>query len=432
MRSTLSAFARRHLFLECLEDRQLLAGNVSAALDAGALVVTGDDVGNNLVISAGPNAGEVTVSGGKIAGQAASETTVNGSLAPVTLPGFGGEIRLQLQGGDDQVLITNLRMEGSLEADLGAGDDTLSIQSNGPNDTDVVLNDGSSIVFGAVRTGVFIAVDGGDGDDSLAIRNLKANGYLAFTGGAGDDNFEQVGKNAALNRLGGSLTLNMGGGADDISIQRLRIPGELIVNDDSGGKAHVQIDSVTVSGNATINTPNSTDDITLGTADIASAFVANRLAITANAGYDQIKLQNVAVEELIIHGGLGNNTVSLTHVSANGSLTITGNDGADNITLNAVFTDLLAVRTWRGDDKITVNQVAAADAFFDLFDGADELVIDDSIFSRLTATFGFDDDKLTFGDLTVIGTATFDGGDGLNTSTNLGGNSIGRLRLINI
>lgn len=432
MRSTLSAFARRHLFLECLEDRQLLAGNVSVALDAGALVVTGDDVGNNLVISAGPNAGEVTVSGGKIAGQAASETTVNGSLVPVTLPGFGGEIRLQLQGGDDQVLITNLRMEGSLDAKLGDGDDILSIQSNGPNDTGIVLNDGSSIAFGPARTGVFVGVDGGAGNDTLAIRNLKANGYLAFTGGAGDDNFVQVGKNAALNRLGGSLTLNMGGGADDISIQRLSIPGELIVNDDSGGKAHVQIDSVTVSGNATINTPNSTDDITLGTADIASAFVANRLAITANAGYDQIKLQNVAVEELIIHGGLGNNTVSLTHVSANGSLTITGNDGADNITLNAVFTDLLAVRTWRGDDKITVNQVAAADAFFDLFDGADELVIDDSIFSRLTATFGFDDDKLTFGDLTVIGTATFDGGDGLNTSTNLGGNSIGRLRLINI
>jgi hypothetical protein len=323
-------------------------------------------------------------------------------------------------------------MEGSLTANLGDGDDTLSIDSNGPTNTGIVLNDGSKATFGPVRTGVFMDVSGGDGDDKLALRNVKANGYLAFTAGAGNDTFTQVGTALATNRIGGALTLNMGSGADNVGIQAVDVRGDLLVNDESGGIAQVRIDRARVIGDARINTPNLADDISLGVADIASAVVANRLAITANQGYDQIKLQNVDVQDLIIHGGLGNNTVSLTHVSANETLTITGNEGRDNISLNVVFTDFLTIRTWRGDDKITLNQVAAADAFFDLFDGADELVIDDSIFSRLTAKFGFDDDKLTFGELTVVGTATFDGGDGLNTSTNLGGNSIGRLRMINI
>ena len=407
----------------------MLAGDVTAVLDGGALVVTGDNLANNIVITTGPEAGEVTISGGKIAAQADSETTVNGSVNPVTLAGFSGEIHLDAQGGDDQVLVTNLRMEGSLEALLGEGDDTLSIQSNGPNDTDVVLNDGSSVAFGPARMGVFVSVNGGDGNDTLAIRNVKANGFLAFSGEAGNDTFVQVGAVAANNRLGG-LTLNMGGGADNVSVQRVRVLGNLIVDDDSGGNARVRIDNATVYGDATIATPDGSDQITLGTADQASAFVANRLVVSANRGYDQIKLDNVDTQELVIYAGTGNNTISLTHVSADESLTISAGDGADNVSLTAVVTDLLVMRTWRGNDKIVLDRVSAIDAFFDLFDGADELVIDDSIFSQITALFGVDDDELTFGELTVVGTATFNGGDGINTSTNLGGNSIGRLRLI--
>jgi len=431
MGRTHSLRARRRLLLEGLEARQVLSGDVVAAIDTGALVITGNNLGNNIVISAGPNAGEVTVSGGKIAGQAGTETTVNGQLAAMTFSGFGGEIRLAMQGGDDQVLITNLRIEGSVEAFLGDGDDTLSIQSNGPNDTDITLNDGSAITFGAARLGVFVSVTGGDGDDKLAIRNLTANGYLAFAGGAGNDDFVQAGTLAANNRLGGSLTLNMDGGADRVSIQRLSILGDLIVNDATGGIANVRIDSASVSGTARIVTPNSGDVITLGIDGLASAFVANRLIVNANRGYDQITLRNVKTQELIVHAGAGNNNVSLTHVSAAESLTITAEAGADNVSLTAVVTDLLVARTWGGNDKITLTDVAATDAFFDLFDGADEMDIEASIFSELTADFGVDDDKLAFGDLTVVGTATFNGGDGINTSTNRGGNSIGRLRLIN-
>src|SRR5690349_12738266 len=128
MGRTLSRRARRSPFLESLETRQVLSGDVTASLDSGALIITGDDLSNNVVISAGAGEGEITISGGKIAGQAASETTVNGELAPLTLAGFSGEIHLNMQGGDDQVLITALRIEGSLEALLGDGNDTLSIQ----------------------------------------------------------------------------------------------------------------------------------------------------------------------------------------------------------------------------------------------------------------------------------------------------------------
>jgi hypothetical protein len=431
MGRTLRARAPRHLLFEGLETRRVLYGDVAAGLDAGALVITGDGLSNSIVITTGEGEGQVTISGGKTLGQAESETTVNGQAGPVTLPGFSGEIRIDMQGGDDQVLITNLRIEGSLEASLGDGDDTLSIQSNGPNDTDIVLNDGSSIPFGPARMGVFVSVNGGDGNDTMAIRNLKANGFLAFTGGAGNDTFVQAGTVAANNRLGGSLTLNMGSGADDVSIQRLSIPGDLTVDDDSGGNARVRIDSASVLGNATISTPNGSDVISLGIDGMASAFTANRLAVTAHRGYDQITLRNVDVQDLVVHAGAGNNTVSLTHVSAAETLTVSAGDGADNISLTAVVSDLLVMRTWRGNDKVTLQDVAAVDSFFDLFDGADQMEINESIFSELTAFFGVDDDKLTFGNLTVVGTATFHGGDGLNSHTNLGGNSIGRLRLIN-
>lgn len=421
----------RHLTLEGLETRNVLSGTVSAVIDAsGTLVVTGDDLANNIVISAGPNAGEVIVFGGRAGAQAGTETRVNGALEPATLSGFGGEVRLNMQGGYDQVVVTNLALEGSLQAFLGAGNDRLSLQSHSSSATNVRLNDGSAIATGPVRLGVFVSVNGGDGDDLITTSNTTVDGYLAFTAGAGNDTFAQSGAGFASNSVGGALTLNMEAGADIVQINYLNVGADLTLDDSAGSDANVNIRIANVAGTARIRTPNGSDSITIGTSGVASSFVSTRLIVNAAQGYDNITIRNASTHDLIVNAGSGNNTITLSSVTARESLTLTAGDGSDQVSLTAVVTDILVIRTWHGNDAVKLVDVSATDALFDLFDGADELDLRSSIFASLLAEFGFDDDKLVFGDLTVVETAEFDGGDGINTHTNLGGNNISRLKLI--
>src|SRR4051812_7347020 len=83
------------LALHSLEGRLTPAGNVTAKLVAGSLVVTGDQQSNTLAVTqTAANSFTVTPVDG---------TTVNGQADPVTVSGVTRDLVLRLGRGDDRV-----------------------------------------------------------------------------------------------------------------------------------------------------------------------------------------------------------------------------------------------------------------------------------------------------------------------------------------
>ncbi len=105
--------ARRSLRLETLEDRQVLSGMVSAVVQDGNLTITGNAAPNEIAIYAGDNPGEILIAGATTTGDASGNTVVNGSHAPVLLTGVTGNIAVNLAGGDDRVVVTNVNLAGN-------------------------------------------------------------------------------------------------------------------------------------------------------------------------------------------------------------------------------------------------------------------------------------------------------------------------------
>src|SRR6476646_5579077 len=96
----------RRCSFESLEIRQMLAGDVTAKIANGNLVIKGDSLANGITIAAGTTAGTVVVTGVNAGGAA---TNVNGtSNGAVTLSGFAGGLKIDMKGGDDTVTITGL------------------------------------------------------------------------------------------------------------------------------------------------------------------------------------------------------------------------------------------------------------------------------------------------------------------------------------
>jgi len=149
----------RRLGLEKLHARELLAGDVTAAVTNGFLVVRGDDAANELTIE--------RISGDKVRVTGATGTTINGLSQPAILRVRKG-YDISTGGGDDKLTVIGLNAVGRYEIrmDLGAGNDVL------------VAND---LLAQRIHAG------GGDGNDSLTIRNSRSRRGSGVGGGAGDD-----------------------------------------------------------------------------------------------------------------------------------------------------------------------------------------------------------------------------------------------------
>ena len=88
----------RRLTFQRLEPRHALAGDVAAMIADGDLLVRGDSASNELFIDLESN-GDISIS-------TSLGTTINGSLSfPIILPGFTGDINIELLAGNDKVVI---------------------------------------------------------------------------------------------------------------------------------------------------------------------------------------------------------------------------------------------------------------------------------------------------------------------------------------
>src|SRR5436190_15905870 len=166
----------RQCVFESLESRQMLAGDVTAQIHNGNLIIKGDS--NDNVVAVTQSGTTITVTG--------TGTTVNGGTTPAVLTGFTGGIKLKMKGGNDGVTLTGLTAT-ELEADLGKGNDTLDIENctvngetelEGEKGNDTVTIDTATTTETPIssRFNGVLDIDLGKGTDTLRMLNATVTG----------------------------------------------------------------------------------------------------------------------------------------------------------------------------------------------------------------------------------------------------------------
>ena len=205
MRSPISTRRKQELSYQTLEGRRLLAGDVSVALSGSTLVVTGDDLSNQIEVSQNAN-GDVLFTG-------LDSTTINGQNAFTFTQTFERS-RFELNDGADEVSFDGF--EGGREFRFlgGDGDDRLEATGVSARFYHVQGNDGDDAIqlsnSSTQRSAYFHL---GDGDDVLAVESFDAGRNFKVFGNAGDDTFAS---NALT--VDRKFRVNLGSGDDEALI----------------------------------------------------------------------------------------------------------------------------------------------------------------------------------------------------------------------
>ena len=109
----------------------------------------------------------------------------------------------------------------------------------------------------------------------------------------------------------------------------------------------------------------------------------------------------------------------------NRTATVDAGAGADNVSLDEVGAATLGVSLGAGNDHLTMDTITAASTSVDGGDGNDTMALRALDDSTLNVTLGAGVDTVSAQNNTVSGKATFDGGQGDDTYTDLTGNSYG-------
>jgi hypothetical protein len=167
MLKSYNSSTRRARF-ECLENRNLMAGNVTATLTGGMLLLTGDNNANGLVVhQTGSNRFQVqgVATHIKFGAQNAYSFTFSG----VT------DIAFNMRGGNDSVTVYNSSLTGSMAAEMGTGNDALSVTNLRADNLGVNLDQGNDVAalfkVSTPNDGA-VGVSAGDGRDTVALNSI--------------------------------------------------------------------------------------------------------------------------------------------------------------------------------------------------------------------------------------------------------------------
>src|SRR4051812_39926416 len=105
--------------IERLEERRLLAGNVTAEGVGGNFIIEGDSNGNGIVLTA------ITRRSGPFRLSGDPSTTINGQSGHVDLVGVTGDVRIDLGAGKNSLEMERLRLPGKLVVNTGRSDDVV-------------------------------------------------------------------------------------------------------------------------------------------------------------------------------------------------------------------------------------------------------------------------------------------------------------------
>jgi hypothetical protein len=295
----------RKIGVESLERRQLMAGDIFAALEGSFLRVEGDNLDNQIAMTRTAT-GDIV-----IAGQ--NGTLVNG-LPSVRFPAVQlNALELRMADGNDTVALRGLQVANDLFADLGAGNDRLTAPATAATTVNgnmtVLGSEGNDIVQLAgltVREDMFL--DGGLGSINASIQNSSIDKVMSIIGDEADDVVSLAGT-----RVGLDLLVETKGGSDRVTLTDLNAL-HVSINTDSNGA--VGLDQVT------LNRVTAVEDI----------------GIFTGAGNDIVRLTDVTSGKSIIASlDEGNDRLIATRVSAAEDAVFEGGAGVDTLENFGIF-----------------------------------------------------------------------------------------------
>ena len=222
-----SQMARRQfLQIEVLEERSLLAGDVTTYNTNGYLYLYGDSQANNVSLTrVGTTGVQITPRDG---------TTINGSANPLTISNVSAGLSAYLGDGNNVLELngsttTNLRMSGLTTILTGSGNDTvrfvnyssggglLLYTGDGDDTISGALDPAApTITSGGLRVNGTTVINTGSGNDNLSLRNSAFNSAFRLDTGFGNDsvdirNSELRSRSTVLYDISGNDSLNRAG-----------------------------------------------------------------------------------------------------------------------------------------------------------------------------------------------------------------------------
>ena len=261
--------SRRHLRMESLEDRILMAGDVLVTAVTTPLGPTLDIVGDNLSndIAIWESGGLVHVAGLPAGG---SPTTINGAPATAAFSAIGYNFHIDMQGGKDRVSMDNVNAQ-DLNVHLGSGRDAIGITNTqvmgstglrgGPHRDTLHIAD-STVFNNALIAG------GRDPDRITLERNVFTGGTLTVKGGPGRDAiFSEYNSYSYLD-------INSGSEADIVSLYQDEVANLLQIRTGAGDDS-VVLDRIHVNGPTSLQTGGGDDGVEVTNSDFFGPFNAD-------------------------------------------------------------------------------------------------------------------------------------------------------------
>jgi len=358
----------RQLFVENLENRAMLAGNVAVSVSGDTLVITGDNNSNGVSVQQ-LDTRKFFVTGFSANG---GNTTINGGAQGRIFTGINN-ISVDLNRGYDLFVMSNsaYRRDQLAQQLSGgtAGAIPASPQAANPNTTDKV----TTRVLGDVT----IATD--EGNDGV--------GVGAFIGT----------RDANGNIVKGVLNVSGGSGNDKVIADRTQVVDDMLF-DMGDGADSVHADAVR-----------------------AGDFIFASLG----SGGDRFDSNNAHGWHSQILGGSGNDTINVSQYRMEQETYLDGGSENDTITARGVGGGVIAIITGDGNDQVDVNGSNSRGGYtVDTGSGNDSVAIRNTwVAGHLGVFLGDGDDTLRVGN-TTTGDTTFSGGSGNDSYFNEGGNNL--------
>lgn len=400
---------RRRLVAESLEGRLLLAGNVTAQLSGGWLVVNGDDLGNEVRIA--------ELGGGTYDVVGIGDTTVIGDGPFTSSKG----IKVDLKKGDDLLEVVGdpdpFAVKGGLSIKMGDGEDAVALTSGAVSGaTTVDLGKGpGDLSIDDVQFAKDLTVKAGDAPGteepwvSISINRSSVTGNLAVTTGKTRDLIELAGvtvtKNVTIKTRDGEDYAGVSEGYDDEFEEYPSLIGGKLSIDIGNGGGEIWLGESTVKKDVSLKAgmvPVATDAEPYGSSNGASIWAATvegkltvkmgkgdawvdfcettvnkDASITTNNGNDELVfypeytgeegetdgdgLSNVFGGKLTVNSGSGNDYVAMASAQVTGVLDVKTGDGDDTVgLLELAVGSKVSISTGNHNDQIGIAGLQAA------------------------------------------------------------------------
>jgi len=271
---------KSHAFLEQLESRLLLSGNVTAGVSAGLLSVQGGSNNNSIIVDqSGLAAGQFRVSSGD------GTTTINGKSSPQIFSAATG-IAINLGSGNDTVVIQNATVANGVALSGAGGNQVFTLNS--------------------VTIGGNFTLNNSGGQNSTAVNNSTVKGNITVNAGAG---------------YSGSCGSFWGGSTFSNANQIFNLSASTVANNvaitNTSGETTTDIESSSVGNNLTVtNGANS-----YGSCSFNSGFCCSKAASSAVGDFFTLNNSSIGNNVTVSNASDGNAT-NVVNSSITGSLAV--------------------------------------------------------------------------------------------------------------